>query len=236
MTETIQLLERDEPEFSFDRTPDEEPWHLLAQTTRRDIEPIPFTRVRIGSMSGIRVFGVLKATGRGEIQVLTTIPVTVHCPLEIAVEGCQPTAGEAYYRIKRSSVFLAGIVLSSHQKPGYAVDSPAIMRDLESPLVSYRGTILEVGDTSVSVLSKTAIPPGARVRLESSGWVLFGVVTYAVPAGTSDRSVRVHLEAVFRVDPRRGKAIPETHILRSFPKLQPWTPMDRESPLQEAIL
>lgn len=236
MTETEQLLERCELEFSRDRTLDGVPWHSLSQTTGRDIKPTRFTRVRIASKSGARVFGVLRAAGRGGIQVLTTIPVPVRCPLEITLEGCQPATGEAFYCIKRSSLFLVGIVLSSRQKPSCNVGSVATICNLEAPLANCRGSILDIGINSLSVLCKTAFQPGAWVRLESRGWILFGTVRDVVPTGTAAHSILVCLEAAFRADARSGKDTPETHILRSFPKLQPWAHMDRENPLQGDIL
>lgn len=236
MTGTKPQLELEEPDLSFDRTPEEEPWHFPVPTTRGDVKPTQFTRVRIASTSGIRVFGVLRETVRGRIQVLTTIPVPVRCPLEITLEGCQPATGEAFYSIKRSSVFLIGIVFASCPKPSCTVGSVATIRDLESPFATCCGRILNVGNTSLSVLYKTAFPPGAWVRLEWSNWILFGVVRYAVPAGTAGRCVCVHLEAAFRTDSRPRKAIPETHILRSSPRLQSSTRMDRESPLQGDVL
>lgn len=236
MTESKQLLKRYAPEFSFDRMLDGELWQSLTPIAGGDMNPTQFTRVRIASRSGARVFGVLRAMARGGIQVLTTIPVPVHSPIEITLEGCQPAMGEAFYSIKRSSVFLVGIVLSSRQKPNCAVGSRATIRDLDAPLATCLGNILEVENTRLSVLCKTAFPPGAWVRLESSGCILFGVVRYVVATSTAGHCVGVHLEAIFRADSRPGAAIPETHILRSFPKLEPWTLMDRESPLQGEIL
>ncbi len=235
MTETKEFLERDEPKFSFHRTSDGDPGQP-AKNGGGGIEPTQFTRVRVASRSGYRVFGMLRSVVRGGIQVLTTVPVPARCPLEITLEGCQPAAGEAIYAIKRGSVFLVGMVFSSRQKPSCALGSVATIRDLESPRVSCRGSILDVGTTSVSVLCKTEMPPGAWVRLESSGWILFGVVQDVVPTSMLGRCVRIHLETAFQADTRNGNAMPEKHILRSFPRLQSCTGMDRERPLQGDIL
>lgn len=236
MTATKQVLERYEPELSFERTLDAEPWRSLTQTTGCDIKPRQFTRVRIASGSGARVFGVLRAAARGGIQVLTTIPVPVRCPLEITLEGCQPSNGEAFYCIKRASVFLVGIILTSRQKPNCAAGSVATICDLESSLAGCRGSIVDLGIASLTLLCKTAFPPGAWVRLESRGWILFGTVREVALTSMAAHTVCVHLEAAFRADPRPGKDTPETHVLQSFPKLQPWTRMDRESPLQGDVL
>lgn len=236
MTKTQQVLEPYEPEVSFHRTLQEVPWDALAQASKHDFNPTQFTRVRIVSRSGTRVFGVLRASPRRGIQVLTTISVPVHFPLEFTLEGCQPAAGEALYSIKRSSVFLVGIVFSSRQKPNCAVGSVATIRDLEAPLAGCRASILDVGSSSLSVLCNRAFPPGAWVRLESSGWILFGVVRYVVPTGMVGQCIRIQLEAVFPADSRPGTATRDTHVLRSFPRLQPWTRVDRESPLQGEVL
>jgi hypothetical protein len=233
MTETEQLIGRCAPEFY--QTRDEEPWRSLSQASR-DIKPTRFTRLRIATKSGFRVFGVLRDAARDRIQVLTTIPVPVHHPFEITLEGCQSVAGEAFYCIKRSSVFVVGIVLSSPQRPNCTAGSLATIHDLEAPLASCRGNILDIENTSLLLLCKMAFPPGAWLRLESRGWILLGVVSYVGPAGTVPCYVRVHVEAAFRADSSTGKPIPGTHILRSFPKLQPWTRMDGESPLQGDIL
>lgn len=235
MIETTQR-EPYELELSFEEPLETEPWRSVTHATGGHVKPLPFTRVQIASPSVTRIFGVLREAVRGQIQVLTSIPVPIRCPLEITLEGCRPAAGQAFYSIRRASVFLVGLALSNSLKPNCAAGSFATIRELDSPLTSRRGTILDLGTTTLSVVCKTPIALGAWVRIESRGWILLGVVKEVVPTSFAGYCVRVHLEAAFRVDSRPAKAIPETHILRSFPKLQPWTRLDCESPLRGDIL
>jgi hypothetical protein len=213
-------------------TPDGELWHRLVQTSRNVFQPNQFTRVQIASPSGLRIFGVLRSVARSGIQVLTTVSVPVHCLLEITLEGCQPTSGEAFYSILRSPAFQTGIVFSTRQEPSVAGGSRATIRDLDPPFTEWCGSVLDIGSTSLSVLCKAEIAPGAWVRVQSSGWILFGVVEDVGRASTEGRSVQIHLEAAYPAVSTTRERVGETHFHRSFPALEHCALMDREDQLQ----
>jgi hypothetical protein len=71
-----------------------------------------FIRVFISSATGFSVHGLLRSVSRGGIQIFTPVPVPTRCPLQIAIAGCLPIAGEALYCTKRMPVYRVGIVLS----------------------------------------------------------------------------------------------------------------------------
>jgi hypothetical protein len=225
-TMTEQRPSRNDPDFPLDLVLSSPTSRSLSQANADLIRPTRFTRVQISSPAGFGMFGVLKSVARGGIQVLTTISVPIRCPLEVTLEGCYPASGEAFYSIKRSSVCQVGIVFSARQKPCVAVGSVANIYDLQAPFTACRGSILDVGSTSLSILCKTAIPPGAWVRLESNGWILFGVVKDVVPTSMVSRCVEIHLEAGFAADLAYQEPEAETHFYRSFPQLPACVELD----------
>ena len=171
------------------------------RATTRVIHAPRFTRVFISSRTGFSVHGIVRSVSRAGIQILTPVPVPIRCPLDIAIVGCRPIAGEALYCIKRAPVHRVGIVLSSQHKPSLEVGSVADICSLDPPFTVGRGSILAVRGSRASIFSKAAIPPGSWVRIESSTWILFGVVKDMVPTGMVGRYLEVHLEAAFPGDP-----------------------------------
>jgi len=165
--------------------------------------------VRILSAShNLRMSGSLKSISRGGVQVLTPRAVPIRCPLRIAIAGCRPLEGEALYCLKRSTLYQVGMVFSSRQRPGIALGDMATIDTLDSPFVKGRGSILDIGHTSVSILCKTALAPEERVRLESSGWVLFGVVKNAVATSMVSRCLEIHLQAAFPAESNTDAVLP----------------------------
>jgi hypothetical protein len=164
--------------------------------------------IQISSPShGFRVHGSLKSISRGGLQVLTPLAVPIRCPLRVSIAGCRSVGGEALYCLKRSMLYQVGMVFSSRQKPNIALGDLATIDTLETPFVKGRGSILDIGNSSVSILCKTAIAPEERVRLESSGWVLFGVVKDVVATSMVGRCLEVHLQAAFPADSNQRSAL-----------------------------
>jgi hypothetical protein len=164
----------------------------------------PLARVQISTPAGPSVQGVLKSISRGGIQIVTSIPVPTRCPLQIAIAGCRPIAGEALYSLQRSAVHRVGIVFTSRQKPIISVGAPAQLHSLEPPFRAGRGNVVDLGSSSVSIFGKTTVFPGVWIRVESGGWILFGVVKDLVPTGLVGRCLEVHLEAAFPADESNG--------------------------------
>jgi hypothetical protein len=172
----------------------------------RMIRPTLFS-VRISSASFVAA-GVLKSVARGIIQVLTTAAVPVRCPLQIAIAGCRPTSGEAIYSLRGPSGCQVGIVLPSHPKPALEPGTPAIIHDLEAPYTGHDGTVLNVRNNRLSILSETNVALGGWVRVELADWVLFGVVREVMCAATTGRWLEIHLHAAFAADaPNPGGAL-----------------------------
>jgi hypothetical protein len=71
---------------------------------------------------------------------------------------------------------------------------------IEAPLTVGRGNIVEMGRSSLSILGKTAIPVGAWVRIESNGWILFGVVRDRISTSMKGGYLQIHLQAAFPAD------------------------------------
>jgi hypothetical protein len=58
------------------------------------------------------VHALLKSVSHAGIQVLTPVRVPIRCPLKIAIAGCRPFQGEAFYFLKRSTVDVASSTVS----------------------------------------------------------------------------------------------------------------------------
>ena len=149
-----------------------------------------------------RVYGWLKSLSRGGILALTSLPVPVRHPLEIAIAGCVPVKGHALYCLKRATVRQTGIVLSSWRNPGIHIGAAATLHSLDAPFIEGRGNVLDVASNTASILCKAEVSPGTWVRIETEGWVLFGVVRDLVPISAVGRCLEIYVEAAFQADKR----------------------------------
>ena len=175
-----------------------------------DICAPEFIRVFISTESGFSVHGLLRSVSRGGIQVFSPVPIPTRSPLEITIAGCLPIAGEALYCTKRMPVYRVGIALSLRNRPTLPVGAVASVRCLVPPYTAGRGSVLEMRGTSASIFTKTGMLPGSWVRVESGGWVLFGVVKDMVPTSMIGRYLEIHLEAALPVDPGTRASSTET--------------------------
>ena len=178
---------------------------------QRAIWPQQFGKVQISLPSELRVHGLLQSVSRGGAQIVTRAAVPIRCPLKITITGCRPLTGEAFYCLKRSAVYQLGIVFPGRQKPNIVLGAVATIRRLETPFDLGRGNILDVGASSITILCKAWVAPGARIRVESGGWVLFGAVKNVIQTSMVSRCVEIHLEAAFPAhleDARATKSFP----------------------------
>lgn len=161
-------------------------------------------QVRICSSVGFEVYGVLKSVSRAGVQVLTPVAVPIRCPLQITIPGCRTFEAEAFYCLKRTDCHQVGIVFTSLERPHLELGALATIQGLAEPGLGARGSVVDVGRSSVSILCKTRIGPGTEVRLESGGWILFGVVKTVVPTSMIGKCLEVHLQAAFRASEGRA--------------------------------
>jgi hypothetical protein len=164
------------------------------------VQPPQFRRVYLSTSTGFSGHGLLRSVSRIGVQVLAPMPVPTRCDLQITIAGCRPTCGEAFYCRKQSSVHKVGIVFGSIPKPAVSTGAVAEIQMLDAPLSVGRGNIVEVGRSSLSILGKVAIPAGAPVRIESSGWILFGVVKERIATSMKGGYLQIHLQAAFPED------------------------------------
>jgi hypothetical protein len=212
-----RMNETPEGESSSVGTPLIEPAERIPLRNRADlIRPMQFTRTRISTPEGLELHALLKSVSRAGIQVLTPVRVPIRCPLKIAIAGCRPFQGEAFYCLKRSTVYQVAIVFASRQKPIVAPGAVATVHSLETPFADCRGSIVDLTSSTVSILCKNVVAPGSRVRLASNDWILFGVVKNVIPTSMIGRLMEVHLEAAFPADPDRQAVAPETIFRISF--------------------
>jgi hypothetical protein len=152
---------------------------------------------RIHGPSGFSAHGVLKSASRGGLQVLTPISVPPRCAVQVAIARCRAFPGEVFHCVKKSGVYQVGIVFSSRYKTEIALGKLAIITTLEAPFTVSRGNVLDAGASSLSILCKTMLAPGAWVRVESNGWILFGEVDAVVSMSMVACCAGVHLDAAF---------------------------------------
>src|SRR5580658_1876835 len=179
---------------------DAEPPQLMEQATlparladQVVVETPTFIQVYISSPSGFGMHGLLKSVSRGGLQILTPFAVPLRCELQITIAGCRAVRGEVFYCVKRSKVYQVGIVFSYRHRPDIVIGGLAIIDALEEPFTVTRGHVLDIGSSSLSMLCKTMLVPGAWVRVESNGWILFGEVESVVATSMLACCVGVHL-------------------------------------------
>jgi hypothetical protein len=156
------------------------------------------SQVYISGADGLGVHGLLKSISRGGLQALTSIPVPVRTQVLITISGCCTVPAEVFYCVKKTTAYQVGIVFSTRHKPEVVVGAFASIRNLEDPSLTTRGHIMDVASSSLSILCKTALRPGAWVRVESNGWIMFGEVEGVVPSSMVASCVGIHLDAAFR--------------------------------------
>lgn len=106
------------------------------------------------------------------------------------------------YSLKRSTVRQIGLVFSSWRNPKIQIGSTATLHTLDAPFAEGRGNVLDVQSNTISILSKAEASPGVWVRIEASGWILFGVVRDLVPISMVGRCLEIYVEAAFQADSR----------------------------------
>jgi hypothetical protein len=174
------------------------------------------TSVLISADSGLGIYAWLRSVSRGGIMALSSFSVPVRRPLEITIAGCLPVKGEAVYARRRSTVHQIGIAFSSWRNPNVPIGTAAAVHALDAPFTSGRGSILDIASSTISILCKAAISPGAWVRIEARRWILFGVVKDLVPISMMGRCLEIHLEAAFhanQADRRRVADVPADSIV-----------------------
>lgn len=164
------------------------------------VQPPQVRRVYLSSSTGFAGHALLRSVSRIGIQVLAPVPVPIRCDLQVTIAGCRPTFGEAFYCRKQSSVHKVGIVFGSIPKPAVLTGAVADIQMLDAPLSVGRGNVVEVGRSSLSILGKTSIPTGAWVRIESNGWIMFGVVRDHIATSMKSGYLQIHLQAAFPGD------------------------------------
>lgn len=148
--------------------------------------------------SAFRMYGWLTSVSRGGIVALTSLSIPIREPLEIAIAGCRPVRGHALYCLKRPTVRQSGIVFSSWRNPKILIGDAATLHSLDAPFTEGRGNVLDVASNRVSILCKAEVPPGVWVRIETGGWILFGVVRDLVPISAIGRCLEIYVEAAFQ--------------------------------------
>jgi hypothetical protein len=213
-TERIRRRDGRAGHFALDLALTEEPMPSRNISQADFFRACPHTKVQIVSSSGFGVFGILKSIARGGMQVFTTIVVPIHSPLEVTISGCLPISGEAYYSIKRHSFCQVGIVFSDRHMPKLLASAPVTVSDVASPFDQGSGTVVEIVNSSLSVVSEIAVAPESWVRVETNGWVLFGVIRDCVPLSAGRQRLRIHLAAALPSAASRRSLAPATEIGR----------------------
>ena len=157
----------------------------------------PFIQVYCASPTGLRVHGLLRSVSRTGVQVLLPVALPLGGIVQITIAHCRAMFGEAFSRVKRSGVYQMGIVFISRHNPEISAGSVAVIKSLDEPFTLTRGNVLDAGSTRLSIICKTRLLEGAWVRVETSGWILFGLVEAVVATGMVACCVDVRLEAAF---------------------------------------
>lgn len=170
---------------------------FLARLAETVLEIPPSIQVYCSSPGGIGVHGLLKSVSRSGIQVLLPVSMPLRGVVHVTIAQCRSVMGQVLYCMKRNSLYQVCIVFSSRYKPDISVGCLAVIKSLDDPLTPARGNVLDVGSTRLSIFCKTMLAPGAWVRVEANGWILFGIVDAVVATSMLASCVDIHLEAAF---------------------------------------
>jgi len=156
----------------------------------------PFIHVYCAS-PGLRVHGLLRSVSRTGLQVLLPVPLPLGDIVQVSIAHCRAIFGEAFCCIKRSGIYQMDIVFLSRPKPEISVGSVAVIKSLDQPFTVTRGNVLDAGSTRLSIFCKTRLVEGTWVRVEASGWILFGLVEAVIATSMLACCVDIRLEAAF---------------------------------------
>jgi hypothetical protein len=159
------------------------------------VEASPLIQVYISSRTGFGAHGLLKSFSRGGFHVLTSLALPLWGAVEISLIHGRAVLGEVVYCVKRARTYQVGIIPFSFQEPKIAIGGMAVIHALDKPFTLTRGHVLDIGNRHLSIFCKTRLEPGAMVRIESTGWMLFGSVESVVATSMLASCLGVRLEA-----------------------------------------
>jgi hypothetical protein len=200
-TLTMDQDHYDEPDSS--RPPEQS--MFLSRLAEAVLQIPPFIQVYCSSTSGVGAYGLLKSVSRSGLLIVIPASLPPQDVVQITIANCRSIIGKVLYCVKRSGTYRVGIVFMSRHKPEIRVGSLAVVKSLDEPFILTRGNILDVGSSRLSIFCKTTLAPGAWVRVEANGWILFGLVDAVVATSMLACCVDIHLEAAF---PAASTALP----------------------------
>jgi hypothetical protein len=168
---------------------------FLGRLAEAVLEIPPFTPVYCSSANGFGVLGLLKSVSRGGLQVLVPLSLPLGDVVQVTIGEGRVVLGKVLYSVRRSTIYQVGIVFSSRHELEIPVGCLAVIRSLDEPSTRTRGNVVDVGSSRLSIFCKTMLVPGAWVRVEANGWLLFGLVEAVVATSMLACCVDIHLEA-----------------------------------------
>jgi len=168
---------------------------FLARLAEAVLRIPPYIQVYCSSPTGLDVHGLLRSVCRTGLQVLVPVSLPLRDILQVTVAHCSAVSGVAVRCVARSSVYQVDIAFSSLHIPEISIGSPAVVQSLDEPATVTRCTVRQVGSTHCSIFCKTSLAPGIWVRVEASGWILFGLVEGVVSTNGPAGCVNVRLQA-----------------------------------------
>lgn len=130
--------------------------------------------------SGIRVFGALRKTTAGIVQVTVPIPLAMKTLVSLRLSENVQTEGEITACERHDTSYFVDVrVQELRREPRFAVNDPARVTVLSVPdYPSLDGQIANLSKSGLAVMLPTAIPSGCQVKVELADGVLLGEVQY----------------------------------------------------------
>lgn len=130
--------------------------------------------------SGIRVFGSLRKTTAGVVQVSVPIPLQMKTPVCVRLSEKIQTDGEITACERHDGAYFVDVKLQEQRRePRFSVNDPARVMLLNVPdYPSLEGHIANLSKSGMALAVATAIPSGCQVKVELADGVVLGEVRY----------------------------------------------------------
>jgi hypothetical protein len=134
--------------------------------------------------SGIRVFGSLRKTTAGVVQVTVPIPLEMKTLVSLRLAENVHTEGEITACERQDTSYFVDVRVNElRREPRFAVNDPVRVTILNVPdYPSLEGQVSNLSKSGLAVMLPTAIPSGCQVKVELADGVVLGEVRYCKKA------------------------------------------------------
>lgn len=136
--------------------------------------------------SGIRVFGALRKSTAGVVQLTLPIPLPAQTRVSLRLADDVDTEGEIASCEKHEAAYLVNVAVSNElrREPRFDVNDPVRITVINVPdYPCIDGQISNLSKSGLALTVPAAVPPGCQVKIELNDGVVLGEVRHCKKAG-----------------------------------------------------